>query len=263
MAQPPLRGLSRSRERGTAKRWRGHAALTALAAALLACACSPAKPDKAADAAPLSRDMDAVFQLAFGSLAPSPREIERKGKKVDIEYSPSHIQDLGDGRIALISTGVSPDGCSPCARAVAITYLARTGASYRVTNQWLDLGAIGNLGEKPDARFREDLFEKPALDIEMPNENQGCNEVTGTLYELLPTGPALRAAGISTHRSNVAMGGIRVGLQVDDYGDILADQKGKRFIVRYRGTYPGEVPYAPGGADGLWLPQNGFKIPVC
>ena len=235
----------------------------AVAAALLACACSPAKPDKAAESVSLSQDLDPVFQLAFGSLAPSPREIQRGGKTVDIEYSPAHIQDLGDGRIALISTGVSPEGCAPCARAVAIHYLARTGAGYRVTGQWLDLGAVDNAGEKPDARFRDDLFERTALDIEMPDENQGCNEITGTLYELLPAGPALRAAGINTHRSNIAMGGIRVGLQVDDYGDILADSKGKRFMVRYRGTYPGEVPYAPGGANGVWTPQNGFKIPVC
>ena len=234
----------------------------AIAAALLACACSP-KKEEAAFSAPLSQDMDPAFQLAFGSLAPSPREIERGGKKVDVEYSPAHIQDLGDGHIALISTGVSPDGCAPCARAVAIHYLVRTGMGYRVTGQWLDLAAVDNAGEAPDARFREDLFDKTALDIEMPDENQGCNEVTGTLYELLPAGPALRAAGINTHRSNVAMGGIRVGLQVDDYGDILADQKGKRFMVRYRGTYPGEAPYAPGGTNGQWLPQTGFKIPVC
>jgi hypothetical protein len=235
-----------------------------IAAALLLAACSPHKTDADAAASsqpPLSEDIPLAFQAAFGAAVPAAKEIARDGKTIDLEYSPAHITQLKDGRIVLTSTGVSPDGCSLCGRAVAVHYLQHDGAGYRVTGAWYDLGPSPSQGDPPTAQFREDLFDQTAVEVDTPDRKQGCETITANLYELTPGGPVLRGKDIPTQTINIAMGALRVGPQVDDYGDILAGAKGRDFHVRYRGTQEGEVRYL--ATAGVWAPQPGFRAPGC
>jgi hypothetical protein len=237
-----------------------------LAPILFLAACSPDKaPDNAAassQAADLSWFLQPAFRAAFGQDAPAPREIERQGRKLVIQFSPKQLTDLGGDRVALISTG-APDGCQECGGAVAVHYLQRTNGEFRVVGQWLDLRPQNTIGAPPEAHTRTDLFAHTALQIEVPDRNQGCETAAASLFEFAPAGPALRAADIVTARSNIAMGAVRVGPMVDDNANILPDARGQRFIVRYRGTLPGDVTYAAGRPDGVWTPQGKFDLPDC
>jgi hypothetical protein len=246
-----------------------------LAAAFALAACSPDKPpssqkDAAASSQPadLSWYLQPAFKAAFGVDAPAPHAVDRRGQPMVMQYSPHLLADLGDGRMALISTGAPPDGCQGCGGAVSVHYLKRSDDGFHVVGQWYDLGPLGPTGDAPVTRIRGDLFARPALQIEVSDRNQGCETAAASLFELGPNGPVPRARDIVTARSNIAMGALRAGPMVDDFGNILPDVKGEHFRVQYRGTLPGEVTYAPaahaaGAPEGVWAPQGDFKLPDC
>jgi hypothetical protein len=225
-----------------------------LAAALALAACSPAKApdaDAASSQAPdLSFYLQPAFRAAFGADAPAPHDIERPGgKKAVMLFSPHLIADLGGGRVALISTGApAPTDCQDCGGAVAVHYLRQANGEFTVEGQWFDEGPLAASGDLPVTRVRADLFAHPALEDEFTGRNQGCESASVNLFELAPGGPVLRARNIVTARSNIAMGGVRVGPMVDDNANILPEVKGRHFRVEYRGTLPGTLTYAPASA---------------
>ena len=233
-----------------------------LAAALLA-ACSPAKPDKDADKGPdLSAQLEPAFEAAFGGPGPAAHEAPRDGKMVSLQYSPVKLADLGDGRVALVSTAVWPDGCPQCGGAVAVHYLTRTGMAFHVDKAWYDLGPSGTFGDAPDARVRLDLFERPTLQAETSDRVTGCEMTHTSLYELTPAGPVLRARDILAKRDNIPMGAMRSNRLADYYGNVLSEGKGKGFSLHYHGTTEGDVPYAA-GPDGVWKASGGIALPPC
>jgi hypothetical protein len=241
-----------------------------LAAALTLGACSPAKaPD--ADAASsqgpdLSFYLQPAFRAAFGADAPAPHEIVRPGGKAVMQFSPHLIADLGDGRVALISTGApAASDCQDCGGAVAVHYLRRVNGEFHVEGQWFDPGPFGASGDLPVTRVRGDLFAHPALEDEFSGRNQGCENASVDLFELTLGGPVLRAGNIPTARSNIAMGAVRVGPMVDDNANILPEVKGEHFRVEYRGTLPGTLTFAPaaGAPGGLWTSHGDIKLPDC
>ncbi|MDB5460533.1 MAG: hypothetical protein JWO72_2274 [Caulobacteraceae bacterium] len=244
--------------------WRPLGVCLAAALALAACSPEPASDSGAASSQPadLSWYLEPAFKAAFGGSPPVAREVERQDGKATVQYSPNMLVDLGGDRVALVSTGAL-EGCQDCGGAVAIHYLQRSGGEFHVVGQWLDLRPRASVGALPEAHVRTDLFARPALQIELPDRNQGCETASASLFELEPGGPILRARDIVTARSNIAMGAVRVGPMIDDYGNILPDVKGERFRVAYRGTLPGEVIYAPGKPQGVWTPQGEFKLPEC
>ncbi len=237
-----------------------------LAGALLVAACSPAKTppedDEAAASsqAALDADLGPAFFAAFHMPAPAPHEIERQGQKIELQYSPALLADLGDGRLALVSKGEAAEGGG----GLAVHYLHRSGDKFSVLGQGYDLCPVSGAGVPgPEARVRRNLFDRPALQAEVAERKMGCEIAAASLYELLPAGPALRAQNIVTMRNNIPMGAMRTGPQVDYYGNILPDEKGKGFKVRYHGSHEGDVAWAP-GAGGTWAAQAGrFKPPEC
>ena len=83
-----------------------------------------------------------------------------------------------------------------------------------------------------------------------------------TLWELMPEGPKLRAREIPTERNNIPMGAMRTGPQVDLYGNVIADRKGKTFKAHYHGTTEGDVTWTA-GADGVFRATDGVPLPGC
>lgn len=242
-----------------------------IAVAFLA-ACSPGKSTdagSASDSAPsadLSIYLDQAFKTAFGASGQAAHDIPRQGQPVAMTFAPKDLIDIGGGRLALISASLpAGDDCDDkCGRAVAVHYLRKAAdGSFQVTGQWWDLLPAGPLDGASEARIREDLFAAPAVQIEVPHRDRGCQSSSAALFELAPSGPVLRARDISTARTNIPMGALRLGAQVDYYGNILPDVKGQRFKVHYHGSTEGDAVYGPGAAAGVWAQTAQFNLPEC
>ncbi len=230
-----------------------------LAALGLLAAC--AKKPETLQTADLSIYMPAAFKTAFGAQDTAPHDVTIKGKPVTMQFSPHLLVDIGGNRAALISTGASAD-CQDCGGAIAVHYMQRDNGEFRVVGQWFDLAPSAGSGDPPTAQTRTDLFDHTALQLEAVDRMQGCTFSTANVYELEPTGPALRAKDIVMMRDNIAMGALRRGVQVDDYANVLPEKKGRSFLVQYHGTLPGDLHFSP-GPNGVWTSVGNIKLPDC
>ncbi len=233
-----------------------------LIGALALAACSPGTPKDASLPEDLSVSLKPAFQTAFGADAPAAHDIVRDGKTLTLQFSPAAIANLKDGRVALVSRGVEADGCQDCAWALAVHYLNARDNHLTVVGQWWDVLKPGALDQPPEAHIREDLFSRPAVQVEGDLRDRGCDQKTAALIAFEPAGPAVRARDLSTARSNIPMGALRTGPQVDYDANIVADKTDKAFHIRYRGTSEGDVAYAP-RANGTWAPSGGIRLPEC
>lgn len=238
-------------------------ALALVSAALMLAACNKdkaASEDEAAASsqAALDAQMQPAFVAAFGQPSPAPHAVKRNGQDVQAQFEPKLLTDLGDGRLALISKGDAPEGGG----AVSVHYLHQAGDKFSVTGQWFELEPQSGASQSaPDARLRRGLFPQPTLEIDAADRVMGCDVASAGLYELLPSGPALRAKGIVTERNNIPMGAMRTGPQVDYYGNVIADKPGQSFKVHYHGSFEQDVTWAAG--PGGWAPTGNVKLPVC
>lgn len=228
--------------------------------ALLA-ACSPA-PNPSGLPADISQALHPAFLTAFGHEAPAPHDVVRNGKTLSLAFSPAAIVNLGGGEVALVSRAAPDGGCYGCDWAVAVHYLKAADNRFTVDKSWFDVVPQGPLDDPPRLRLRADLFDRPALESEVPRRDKGCDMTVVALFELLPSGPAPRVRELPTARSNISMGALRLGPQVDLFGNVIADRQGKAFKAHYHGTTEGEVTWTP-GADGMWRASGGVTLPEC
>lgn len=233
-----------------------------LVALLALAACS--KPKDASDLpADVSQSLEPAFLTAFGHDAPADHEISRNGKAIDVAYSPAAIAKLSDDEVALASLAAPADnGCDACTWSVAVHYLTAKDNRFTVKKSFFDIAPQGPLDDPPHLRVRTDLFDHPALEAESPRRDRGCVMSLVSLWELAPDGPKLRAREIPTERNNIPMGAMRTGPQVDLYGNVIADRKGKTFKVHYHGTTEGDVIWSA-GPDGVFRPASGTPLPGC
>ncbi|MGZ3279104.1 MAG: hypothetical protein ACXU82_07325 [Caulobacteraceae bacterium] len=229
---------------------------------LLGAACSKAK-DTADLPADVNQSLQPAFLTAFGQEPPAGHEITRAGKAVEAAYAPSAIARLSDNEVALGSLAAPSDNsCNACTWSVAVHYLKAKDNRFTVEKAFFDIAPQGPLDDPPHLRVRYDLFERPALQAESPRRDRGCEMTVVSLYELTPDGPKLRASEVPTERNNIPMGALRAGPQVDLYGNVIADQKGKSFKVHYHGSTEGDVTWSA-GPDGLFKPSGGVPLPGC
>ncbi len=231
-----------------------------LALSLLA-ACSKA-PDPSGLPADINQALQPAFLTAFGHEAPAQRDIVRGGKTLSLTFSPAAIYNLGGGEVALVSLAAPDGGCYGCDWAVAVHYLKAEANRFTVEKSWFDVTPQPPLDDPPHLRVRGDLLDRPVLQAESPRRDKGCEMTVVALYELTPSGPQLRAREVPTERNNIPMGALRLGPQVDMYGNVIADKKGKTFKVHYHGTTEGDVTWSP-GADGVWRVSGGIPLPEC
>ena len=233
-----------------------------LIALLALAACS--KPRDAGDLpSDVNQSLDAAFLTAFGHDAPADHEINRNGKAIDLAFSPAAIAKLSDDEVALASLAAPANsGCDACIWSVAVHYLTAKDNRFTVKSSFFDIAPQGPLDDPPHLRVRADLFDRPALEAESPRRDRGCEMSLVSLWELTPDGPKLRARDIPTERNNIPMGAMRTGPQVDLYGNVIADRKGKSFKVHYHGTTEGDVTWTA-GPDGVFKPTSGTPLPGC
>jgi len=224
------------------------------------CSKAPKDTDLPAD---ISQSLQPAFLTAFGHEAPADHEITRGGKTSDLSFSPAAIARLSDDEAALASLAAPADNsCNACTWSVAVHYLTAADNRFTVAKSFFDIAPQGPLDDPPHLRVRTDLFEHPALEAESPRRDRGCVMSVVTLWELLPDGPRLRAREIPTERNNIPMGAMRTGPQVDLYGNVIADRKGKTFKAHYHGTTEGDVTWTA-GADGVFRATDGVPLPGC
>ena len=234
----------------------------ALLLVLALAACSKAKrpSDLPADVA---ESLQPAFLTAFGHDPPAEHEITRAGKTVDVAYSPAAIAKLSENEVALASLAAPSDnGCDACTWSVAVHYLTAKDNRFTVQKAFYDIARQGPLDDPPHLRVRYDLFDRPAIEAESPRRDRGCDMTIVSLYELTPAGPKLRASEVPTARNNIPMGALRSGPQVDLYGNVIADKKGKTFKVHYHGSTEGDVTWSA-GPDGVFKPSGGVPLPGC
>jgi hypothetical protein len=233
----------------------------ALLLTLLA-ACTKAK-DSADLPADLGQSLQPAFLTAFGQEPPADHQIVRTGKPVDVAYSPEVIARLSDDEVALGSLAAPADGsCNGCTWSVAVHYLTARANRFSVAKAFFDIAPQGPLDDPPHLRVRTDLFDRPAIEAESPRRDRGCDMTVVSLYELTPDGPKLRASEIPTARNNIPMGALRAGPQVDLYGNVIADKKGRTFKVHYHGSTEGDVTWSA-GKDGVFRASGGVPLPGC
>jgi hypothetical protein len=231
-------------------------ALTALAA------CSKAR-DSSNLPDDVNQSLNPAFLTAFGQEAPADHPVIRAGKAIDVAFSPAAIARLSDDEVALASLAAPPDNsCNGCTWSVAVHYLKARDNRFTVEKDFFDIAPQGPLDDPPHLRVRYDLFERPAIEAESPRRDRGCEMSMVTLYELTPDGPKLRASELPTSRNNIPMGALRTGPQVDLYGNVIADRKGKTFKVHYHGSTEGDVTWSA-GPDGVFRPSGGVPLPGC
>jgi hypothetical protein len=236
--------------------------LAALIAHLALAACS-----KARDNADLPEDvnpsLNPAFLTAFGQEAPADHPITRAGKAIDLAFSPAAIARLSVDEVALASLAAPSDGsCNACTWSVAVHYLKAQDNRFTVEKGFFDIAPQGPLDDPPHLRIRTDLFDRPAIEAESPRRDRGCEMSIVSLYELTPDGPKLRASEVPTARNNIPMGALRAGPQVDLYGNVIADAKGRTFKVHYHGSTEGDVTWSA-GPDGVFRPAGGVPLPGC
>lgn len=194
--------------------------------------------------------------------------IQRDGEGVELQYSPSGLVEVAPDLLALVSTGVLPDGCHACGGALAIHYLRRNGNRFEVLGRWYDLGPGGSFGKAPEWKLRRDLFSNAAVETLVTDGAQGCDGSLGGLYELTVSGPVARAEDINLGVSNA---GMDEGFQkpvIEYSAEILPGEKGKSFVVRYTGSTRGDVTYGPipdrrDSQSFPWFPIQNLKLPDC
>ena len=239
------------------------AAVLILAPSLvLGAACSRAK-DSGNLPADVNQALQPAFLTAFGQEPPADHPIVRAGKATDVAYSPAVIARLSDDEVALGSLAAPVDNsCNACVWSVAVHYLTAKDNRFTLAKSFFDIAPQGPLDDPPHLRVRYDLFDRPAIEAESPRRERGCEMSVASLYELTPDGPKLRATEVPTARNNIPMGALRAGPQVDLYGNVIADQKGKTFKVHYHGSTEGDVTWRV-GADGAFRPTGGVPLPGC
>ena len=235
------------------------AAPVLLLAALAACSKAPDPSGLPAD---INQALQPAFLTAFGHEAPAAHDIVRGGKTLSLAFSPKAIINLGGGEVALVSRAAPDSGCNSCDWAVSVHYLKARDNRFTVEKSWFDVVPQRPLDDPPTLRLRGDLFDRPVLEAEAPRSEHGCEMTIVSLYELLPEGPRLRADEVPTERNNIPMGAMRAGPQVDLYGNVIADAKGKSFKVHYHGTTEGDVIWSP-GPGGAWKVSGGIPLPDC
>lgn len=208
-------------------------------------------PAPAAAPSDPAADLKQAFAAAYGSAAPAVRIVTRDGQDTTLRYRPAKLIPLGSVS-ALISLART-DGCHGCYGELAIHYLTRDGAGFKVVGAWPEISDGGSFGEPPDWTVRNDLFTGPAVVASAGGAWQGCTVAYADIIELTPDRPVMRAK--------------RVLITYDDDnntdrgvdGTIKPVEKDRVFDVDYAGAHARTIRYkragdvfdASSGAPGL------------
>ena len=176
-----------------------------------------------------------AFRAAWDSAAPATASDPNPESEVpgSFEFTDSTVQPLGAGLYALISTGVGDNG----AGAVAIHYLVRTPDGFR-RNEVEPLFISAGSGGEPQWTLRSDLTPVPAVLVSARSTGQGRTCQIGSLVELTPSHPVLRADEMRLRVSD-ADGAESAALE----GQLAPGRVGGNFTLTFSGASDAVVTY--------------------
>lgn len=198
-----------------------------------------------------------AFRAAFGR--DSPALVTRDGR--DFDFHPIASVDLGQGHIALVSTGAVRDAGHAETGLNAIHYFERRGGRLRPAGQWFGIGADGSHGVAANSwGLTRSLSRWAVLYTEGGGTWQGCTVSAATLTELRPGGP-VDLVSLPVHFDDVGMAGARSGRTVD--GALARAVPDRSFTVRYSGSMRFSETYVR-AADGRYrLTGRTSRMPGC
>ena len=180
-----------------------------------------------------SEAIDLAFRTAFGlgkgAAAMAEREIDGR----TYHFRPAAIHILPNNVGVLLSLGSLDDAGHSEGGINAIHYLQGGPSGWQRKGEWLNLGAVGTVGNAATSwAFSDAIGKNPYLVTAGGGVWQGCAISTATLTELAPDGPVDRA-GFTEGMSS----GADVGQAEGQYdGKIVAAVPDKSFTVAYTGT---------------------------
>lgn len=221
----------------------------------------PAAPGEIVEAAgptvaPLApEDADALaFRAAWDEAGPVTASDPDTEFGVDgaFEFRQGTVRDLGAGLFALVSTGVGENG----AGVVAIHYLVRTEDGFRDSD--VDpLFISSGTGGEPRWTLHSDLTPSPSVLVEARSTGDGRVCSTGTLVELTPSHPMLRAEEIPLRVEDAER-----GAEGSVQAELARGAVGRDFTLTYTGASEAEVDYVLTDM-GFYRPMSEPDLPGC
>jgi hypothetical protein len=198
-----------------------------------------------------------AFRIAFGRTGHALIRRER----LDLDFVPIALTDLGGGRTALISTGTWVEHGHSSTGLNALHYFIHENGRVRITGSWFGFGADGSHGQ---AAMRwgmvRGLSRWPVLYTEGGGTWQGCTVSGATLTELRPAGPV----DVASFPVLYSDAGMVAGHSAGNIRGVLAGVVPDRsFTVRYAGTMRFGETYVRVGDRYRLRGRQVSKVPGC
>lgn len=205
-----------------------------------------------------SEAIDLAFRAAFGLGKGAVARVEREIDGRTYHFRPAAIHLLPNNVGVLLSLGSLEDAGHGDGGINAIHYLQGGPSGWQKKGEWLNLGAVGTVGNAATAwAFSDEIGKNPYLVTSGGGVWQGCAISTATLTELAPDGPVDRA-GFTDGMSS----GAGVGQTDSEYdGKIVAAEPDKSVTVGYTGTRSFEQRYVLKG--GKYELVGSDQVPGC
>lgn len=182
--------------------------------------------------------------------------------EVQVQFKPLLLYRMNENTFVLLSVGKTigdgPDEnmCHPCSGFYSIAYFSRSPTLTLQGAPFVREGSMGGWGQPPELALLKTLGPQPMVLVRSGFMNMGAQEEGADLVLLGPT-----VADVSIVAENI-------GLSIDNTpdghcsieGTIKPKTPGKSFIIRYTGSFTGDVVYQlsgktyrpPAGTPELW-----------
>ncbi|WP_105997812.1 hypothetical protein [Sphingopyxis lindanitolerans] len=202
--------------------------------------------------------IDAAFRAAFALPKGAKVEAERVIDDRSYQFRPVAIHLLADDVAVLLSVGGLDEAGHGDGGLNAIHYLKSSPNGWVRQGEWIDLGAVGTIGNGATSwAFTNLLGRNPYLVTAGGGVWQGCAVSSAVVTELTPDGPVDRG-GFTDSMSS----GAGIGQTEQDYdGRIAAAIPDKSFTVAYTGTRSFKQQYVLN--DGKYELVGKDRVPGC
>jgi hypothetical protein len=171
------------------------------------------------------------------------------------EFREGQVVQLATNQYALISSGYVEGAGHSTAGALAIHYLRRDGDGFRRIEIDPMFIAGGSGGQAPTFEVRRDLTPSPAVVVSSGMTNQGETCVVGSVVELTPSHPVLRAIEMPlAHEASDGEGNWT--------GELAAGRRGRDFAIQYSGASDARASWILTDI-GLYRAASEPRLPGC
>lgn len=210
----------------------------------------------------LGSDEDTTIELAFRAAFGLPKGAAAEAERViddrTYHFRPVAIHLLEDNTGVLLSVGGLDDAGHSDGGLNAIHYLKSSPNGWVKKGEWIDLGAVGTVGNGATSwAFTNLLGRNPYLVTEGGGVWQGCAIGSAVVTELTPDGPVDRGGFTDSMSSGAGEGQVEQSYD----GQIAAAVPDKSFTVAYTGTRAFKQQYVLKG--GKYVAVGKDQVPGC